>query len=335
MSRQKIHFILTGSFPDIIQEKDMSSTMRKMAEKKRHSYNYVPLNKRSAQFKQVLKNEIDTAKQRASHTVIFINGDNSETSNQSLWLPQLIALKPQIFDVTMLVCNNPNKIFLHQLRNENVHTINMETVYQKNTFTERSTRGLLEWVYDLTQGRVSSDQALKDKEQAWSKEDIKRSEKFSNWETKEDAAIKREIQRKHDQELHEDQMMKQHRIEQNRNERQRMERARYGPESHAQMLQNMMSHRNDPPSARNHIRQYPSMRSHYKMPEDNPYTGRNASIANRRMDTNDRMDTMTRDHRMDTSRPLKMQSKMPHDSYDNKLAANLTTAVMNCMREGC
>ena len=315
-----------------------------------HGYNYVPLNTKSEQFKKVLENEIWTAKTKESHTVIYINGDNSKKFNRSLWLPQLIALESKIFDVTLLVCNNPRQFSIKQLTHKNVHTINMETIHQKNTFTAASERGLLGWVYDLTKQVFSSDQELKDKEQAWSEEDIKNSEKFSDWDTNEDAAIKREIQRKHNHELRDEQNMIQHRIEQSRIERQRMERARDGPDYHA--------HRNKPPSARNPTRPYSSMYASgsHNMPEDNPYARSNTSMAynrmmhtNRMVDTNrstrdhmmdtsrmdtSRMDTMTRDHRMDTNRPLKMQSKLQEDLYDNHLAANLTTAVMNCMREG-
>ena len=55
---------------------------------------------------------------------------------------------------------------------------------------------------------------------------------------------------------------------------------------------------------------------------------------NRMIDTNSTNDHMTRDNRINTRRPAKIQSKMSQENSYNHLAANLTTAVMHCMNDG-
>ena len=378
-----MHFIVTDqSFNKAKAVQHIQNLVKTFA--KGNNLNFIPCSKLKVKFEENLVKEIKTVHTGNSHTLIFIDRGNFDNLSGPMFRLKLPASSNAMFDITMLTFNSKPAADNNEINKVPCSRCEKTIIKMKTTSQTECT---FECIDKLVQRMLcitgkhtdySNEQDQK-KNIEWAENDeyvnarniadeTAENEKHDDWETKYDAATKREMLAAYDAKTQRENLEDSIKQDQKHFQDTTIDNPwgyhnspdMIGPAERRRREFHRREHAKDEKIRREHAKDEKIRREHLKFETIRRERVENENIRQqagdyhvrrdldqRKLETNNRImqnnrmidtkimnDYMTRDNRINTRRPDKIQSKMSQENSYNHLAANLTTAVMHCMNDG-
>ena len=368
-----MHFIVTDqSFNKAKAVQHIQNLVKTFA--KGNNLNFIPCSKLKVKFEENLVKEIKTVHTGNSHTLIFIDRGNFDNLSGPMFRLKLPASSNAMFDITMLTFNSKPAADNNEINKVPCSRCEKTIIKMKTTSQTECT---FECIDKLVQRMLcitgkhtdySNEQDQK-KNIEWAENDeyvnarniadeTAENEKHDDWETKYDAATKREMLAAYDAKTQRENLEDSIKQDQKHFQDTTIDNPwgyhnspdMIGPAERRRREFHRLQHAKDEKIRREHLKFETIRRERVENENIRQQAGDyhvRRDLDQRKLETNNRImqnnrmidtkimnDYMTRDNRINTRRPDKIQSKMSQENSYNHLAANLTTAVMHCMNDG-